>query len=228
MTQSTAEKIRDRGYWRVAIRPTEFEQVRVGNILDLKKILESVSVNLRGWDFPHIDHKYETEIGQDWIGQHVDWEMYVEYWRFYQSGQFVHLDGFKEDWTDQVEQLSIEKREQGKLFEAVNAVYRFNEIFELAGRLASTEAGGNSTNIEIGLFGLKGRKLWVSSATRVPFDDRYTTSMPEFRFEREYSQAELADRAGYLAIEHSTELFRRFNWDAPPEVLQSMLEKLKR
>src|ERR671919_1952560 len=103
-------KIQTRGYWRVVIRPANFQQVRVKNVLDLKRILESSAVHFRGWDFPHVDYESDPEIGEDWVSQGIDWEMYVEYWRFYQSGQFLHLDGFKEDWLDGVRQLSVREK----------------------------------------------------------------------------------------------------------------------
>ena len=48
-------KIRSRGYWRVVIRPTTFQEHRVPRYADLFPIIEKNSVQLRGWDYPHID-----------------------------------------------------------------------------------------------------------------------------------------------------------------------------
>ena len=50
-----------------------------------------------------MDGQSTPEVMDDWVGQGIDWENYVEYWRFYQSGQFLHLDGMKEDWMEQRE-----------------------------------------------------------------------------------------------------------------------------
>ena len=91
MSDYQVDKIQSRGHWRVVVRPSTFVKDRVKNILDLKPLLESCAVKLRGWDFPHIDYRTEIEIGDDWVAQPVDWEMYIEYWRFYQSPLTLQL-----------------------------------------------------------------------------------------------------------------------------------------
>ena len=37
------------GYWRVVMRPTTFVERRVSNVIDLRNILKSCAVRLRGW-----------------------------------------------------------------------------------------------------------------------------------------------------------------------------------
>lgn len=95
------EKIKSRGYWRVLIRPGDYQPTRVANILSLRKIISECSVQISGWDFPHVSSRSEPTIGQDHIEQVIDWEHYVQYWRFYQSGQFVFYGGVWNDWRDQ-------------------------------------------------------------------------------------------------------------------------------
>ena len=51
------DKIRTRGYWRVLIRPTQFDENHIADYSDLFPIVEKNSVQLRGWDYPHIDHR---------------------------------------------------------------------------------------------------------------------------------------------------------------------------
>ena len=227
MSDAHIDKIRSRGYWRVVISPSTFVDQRVPNILDLPRILQSCAVSLRGWDYPNIDSR-APDIGEDWVGQGIDWEGYVEYWRFYQSGQFLHLDGFKEDWADQRRMFgSAPKWPKGERLEVVSAVFSFTEIFELASRLSMSQAGSEATYIEIRLHGLTGRQLRVESQKRNSFPRPYSASVAEFRHQREYSKGELAASAWFLALEPATDLFRRFGWDPPREVLDGMQEELR-
>ena len=53
--QSTLARIRERGYWRVVIRPTSFDERHIPNYADLFPIVAKHSVRFRGWDYPHVD-----------------------------------------------------------------------------------------------------------------------------------------------------------------------------
>ncbi|MDA1096766.1 MAG: hypothetical protein O3B84_05875, partial [Chloroflexi bacterium] len=109
------------------MRPATYLDLRVGNVLELGRILASTAVSLRGWDFPHIDSRTSPRVGREWIEQNIDWEMHVEFWRFYQSGQFVHFAGLHEDWLDQAQMLSIGAGSPaGERLGVVSAVYRFS------------------------------------------------------------------------------------------------------
>ena len=77
------DNLRSRGYWRVVIRPGTFIEQRVSNISALYPILQKISVQLRGWGFPHLDSRDQPHIDTDWIGQESEWERYLEVWRFY-------------------------------------------------------------------------------------------------------------------------------------------------
>jgi hypothetical protein len=94
-------------------------------------ILERVKVSLRGWDFPHIDYKVKQLIYKNWIEQSFDWYIYVEFWRFYQSGQFIYLDGNREDWFGQKTFAQAESWPADTRLAAISSLYRFAEIFEL-------------------------------------------------------------------------------------------------
>src|SRR5207302_263360 len=99
--QTTLAKLRTRGYWHVVIRPTSFEERHISDSADLFPIVEKNSVQLRGWDYPHIDIRRPPDRGSDWVGQECDWEHEIEVWRLYQSGQFVHDFALAGDWRDQ-------------------------------------------------------------------------------------------------------------------------------
>ena len=161
------EKIRSRGYWKVIIRPATFVEKRISNTSDLYPILEKTSVQVRIWGFPHLDNNEKLGINVDWIGQEIAWEYYLELWRFYQSGQFVHLSGMAEDWLDRSRLSPPDQSWKPRTFlNVVGVVFRFTEIFEFAARLAFTAAGDEQMRLEITLSGLEGRTLWVDPSYR--------------------------------------------------------------
>ncbi|MGH7807080.1 MAG: hypothetical protein ACRENT_03215, partial [Thermodesulfobacteriota bacterium] len=177
------DKIRSRGYWRVVIYPTRFIKDRISPITVLYPLVEKTSVQLRGWDFPHVDRKQDPHIDLDWISQEVDWNHSVEVWRFYQSGQFIHYAGIGSDWRDQSGLWPADKGwTPGALLGIVHTVFRFTEIFEFASRLALTDAGDEQMHIEVTLSGLQGRKLFVDSERREPFFSDYKASIKELPY----------------------------------------------
>jgi hypothetical protein len=221
------EKIRSRGHWRVVIRPGTFNKERVPNIAALYPILQKTSVQLRGWDFPHLDTQTKLHIDKDWIGQEIDWQQYLELWRFYQSGQFVHFSAMAEDWFHEFfGPLEPGYDQPGLLLSVERTVFRFTEIFEFASRLALTEAGDAQMHLEIGLVGINNRCLWVNAQRRMPFDSDYKASIRELPYQVNVSHIELISAASELALRPAVELFQRFGWDPSLEMLRDIQAEL--
>jgi len=219
------EKIKSKGHWQVVIRPLTFKKTRILEIKNLLPLLEKTSVQFRGWDFPHIDRD-APERGLDWIGQECDWDDILEMWRFYQSGQFVHISGVRYDWRD----LSkwFRGKNPGPVLGIGDTVFRFTEIFEFAARLAFTEAGDDQMHIDISLKGLRGRALWVDSPNRMPVRQTYTASIDEFPYSIDLSRTRLIAEARELALQPANELFQRFGWEPSLESLRSQQSELRR
>ena len=222
------EKIRSRGHWRVVIRPGTFVEKRVSNISALYHILQKTSVQLRGWDFPHLDTRLQTHIDDDWIGQEPVWEEYLESWRFYQSGQFVDFMGMEEDWGDQSTLSPPEKGwKPGSYLSVESGVFSFTEIFEFAARLAMTDAGDEQMHLEIDLRGLKGRGLKFevrragSSYRRILKAD--TEEIP---YKVDLPRIQLVTEPSELALKPAVELFQRFGWDPGLDVLRDIQGEL--
>ena len=221
------EKIRSRGYWRVVIRPGNFVEKRVANISALYPLLQKTSVQIRGWDYPHLDVHTPPHVDIDWIAQESEWCQYLEMWRFYQSGQFVDFVGMEDDWLNQFKDWPVPKDwKAGSLLGVENAVFQFTEIFEFAARLSLSEAGDEQMHLEIAVRGLTDRVLRVEPR-RVPLRQR-KASIAEFPYEIDLTRAELIINPRDLALNSAVELFRRFGWDPGLEVLRDMQAKLFR
>ena len=113
----------------------------------------------------------------------------MKYWRSYQSGQFLHLDGFVEDWMNQRETLGVAGDWlKGERLTVVSTVCTFTEIFELATRLSMSAAGDEAMHIDIGYTWAPGSSALGRRGEARPFSSSYAASVPEFRYEREYSE----------------------------------------
>lgn len=214
------EKIRSRGHWQVIIRPTTFLADRIPDIRHLYPLVQHCSVHLRGWDYPHVDRQTGPVIGKDWVGQEFEWEEYLEVWRLYQSGQFVHLFGMEEDWRERSTWRTDHGEKPGQVLGLGNALFQYTEIFEFAARLALTEAGGTTMHLEVAVNGLHGRSLVNERPGGRPVHGR-PGELDSLPFSIDISQADLVADARELALKPASDLFFRFGKDFSQEVLRA-------
>ena len=222
------DKIRSRGYRQVVIRPHTFIEQRISDISALYPILERCSVQLRGWNFPHLHRRMQPHIDTDWIGKEFQWKHYLELWRFYQSGQFVHIAGIRSDWRDQSDLWPPANGWQpGAVLGIGDTVFGFTEIFEFAARLAFTDASDDFMHISVTLKGLKDRCLQDDDPGSGEGAMPYRATIIEYPYQVDVPRTELIARPSELAIAAAGELFKRFNWDPAPGVLHSLQEQLR-
>jgi hypothetical protein len=228
LEQAILDKIRTRGYWRVVIRPTTFEEKHIPNYSDLFSIVEKNSVRLRGWDYPHVDRRSEPLRGADWVGQESDWDYFIEVWRLYRSGQFIHFFAIAGDWRDQSRNWPADDGWMpGEHLDYIDAIFEFLEIFEFAARLALSPAGAAFLRVDIQLHGLQGRRL-VETHNAFRFSQDYRIQMPEWNHRWEGSQTDLIARPRDFAAEAARELFARFGLDISLDSLAGIQARIGR
>ena len=223
---SLLEKIRLRGHYRVVIRPCTFDAARIPNISSLYPIVERAAVELRGWDFPHIERPPRPHIDIDWVGQESEWQCYLEVWRLYKSGQFVDMSGIASDWLDHASwRQPPEGWKPGTHLGILDTIYLFSEVFEFAARLALTEAGDDLMHIEVTLRGLRGRFLEMDDPRRWPVYHQQAASIDELPYLHDVQRADLVARPNELAVAPTLEVFRRFGWDPTEDLIRDMQTK---
>jgi len=221
------EKIQSRGYWEVVIRPEKFEEKRI-EYPALFSLVQRSSVELRGWDYPHIDHKSSPLLDLNWVGQDTDWNHYLETWRMYQSGQLLHTSGMIEDWFDQSSIFSIEPGwEPGRILYAINTLFKYTEIFEFAARMALAIEGDDPLQVQITLHGLRGRRLTEEGVRLVLSIYNFVSSMDSFPYQVDKSRTELIARPRELALDAAQQLFQRFGWNVSLEFLREEQFRLR-
>jgi hypothetical protein len=226
--QTILAKLQQRGHWRVVIRPTTFKEKHVPNYGDLFPIVAKNSVQLRGWDYPHIDNRRPPDRGADWVGQECDWQHEIEVWRLYQSGQFLHYFALTGEWRDQSEFWPADGDwKPGRFLYYVDTIYTLLEIYEFAARLAQSPAGAGTMRVEISLKHLSERRLATEDIHVVLHGD-YRTRMGEWQYPWQGPQTELIASPRDLAASAAKELFDRFGLPVSVDTLKRIQERIGR
>jgi hypothetical protein len=210
------EKIKSHGFWRVDIRPTKFGKERIKTLRECKEIIRSSVVQLTGWDYPHIG-PIDPVNKLNHIESTVDFNKFVEIWRFYQSGQFIHLFACREDLMhqDPTATGSFGPEIKGtKFLGIVDTLYTITEIFEFAARLAEKNVFDPSLKITLDLFGMENRQLFFWNPAPKLFR-AYVSSVNHIPVVKTLTVEELLANAPRLALDATLYIFERFNWDQP-------------
>jgi hypothetical protein len=222
------KKIRGRGHWRVTIRPMSFSDRKIEDIQALLPIMQQAGVRLRGWDYPHV-HPEDVSTHLNFIEEATDWEHYVETWRLYQSGQFIHYAGFFDDWRDQSNLWPPTVKWKEGFWLGIGAtIYRFTEVFEFAARLAQTAVGDERMGVRIDTVGIAGRHFYVDNPRRLNAPQDRRAEIDSFPFELELSRAELLSDPRNHAIRGCIELFKRCHTRLSEAVLRDWQNEIGR
>jgi hypothetical protein len=220
METALIDKIKSHGYWLVKIRPTYFEKKLISSLAECRRLIRESNVSLRGCDYPHMEREGEGLIsGIDWIESSTDWGKILEYWRFYQSGQFAHVFNCREDWVD-LNSIRIQRFRNeplpGRILDMINTIYRTTEIYEFTARLAAKNIFGNDLQITVELHGMKSRTLVLTDPSRGPLDNDYTCRLDDLPYSKTVTVETMLAEPSELALENILYFFERFNWDRIP------------
>ena len=157
-------------FWRVLFRPEVYDADRVSSLTECVKLVEKARVQLRGWDFPHLSNRdNERTHGSNWVSSWANFMGNIEYWRLFQSGQFIHFSALREaterQWRIKLQEQTVShlRHEQGidwdivpGFVSLVNLVYTITEYFEFAARICQSGVYQGNLDISIDLNGAKG------------------------------------------------------------------------
>ena len=162
--------VRKYSHWRVLLRPGVYAEERITTLKECWAVVEQNRVRLRGWDYPHVSSEdSERAHGPNWVASWSDFMERYEYWRLFQSGQFVQLFSVREAtetaWREKLKQLT--KGHLGYLKDVdldgipghvhiTNFLYSMTEIFEFAARLCQKGLYEGSLEVGVQLQGVKG------------------------------------------------------------------------
>ena len=223
-------------HWRVLFRPQSYERERIARLADCLKIVGRNQVRLRGWDFPHLSPRTEErETGANWIASWSSFMGHLEYWRFYQSTQFIYLGSVRErterDWDQKLRTeaqfhfgyLGFDANSAPGFLSIKNFIYTVTEYFEFASRLCQAEVYEGALNISVGLHGINGFVL-TADPDRVRYR-LYQSTSDDLEKAWTLPTTDLITSAQDRSLEAIVWFFERFGWtQVSTEVLRSAQE----
>ncbi len=212
-------KIKQKGYWRIEIRPTKYLQTRIAGHSEIKALVERCAVRLRGWTYPHDDPRHMSD-GRTWVECREPQE-HLEFWRFYQSAQFIQFASLDEDRRGEIPEDFRQFKpprnahEAEPLLNVIGTLYTITEVMEFAARLAERGVLEPRMFVSVKLFGARGRKLSFEDPGR-PLRACYACPVDQAPLADVItSPTELISRRHDLARDKTLELFGLFGWMNP-------------
>ena len=222
MKEGLLEKIKASGYWRINLRPARTLEKEL-TLKHCREVVAAANVSLRGWDYPHVANRNDDQVGygnnDGFIENWTEWKTMLEFWRMYQSGQFLHYRNMWEDYEE------VEHAPQKPFLSIVGAIYVFTEVAEFANRLATNSGYPEGVDISIAAVNTVGRRLWVGG-NRMPFIEPMTTGVERV----EVTGTLLTGASTIPPIDIASQLlmsfFDQFGWQPNLDQIRSDQERL--
>lgn len=226
--------------WRVLFRPQEYKEDLIPSLSKCFEIIEKTKLSLRGWDYPHLSRK-DTNRGQgnNWVASWAEFMGQYEYWRFYQSGQFLHLFSVREATEIEFKEKLKADIKSHRIFSdneidwesvpgflsIINFIYIITEIYEFAARLCQAQIYAGVLNIQIDIKGIKGFVL--TAPWERAWHSYYAASQDVLSKSQEIETEQLVAASKDFSLSTIVWFFERFGWMSPSEmVIRQDQEKL--
>ncbi len=212
-------------HWRVNFRPSAYDPTRLKTLSDCLGVLQKTRVQLRGWAFPPVPSAPSLGYGDTWIAGWSDFMEHLEYWRFYQSTQFLYLGSVQEvtetQWAVKLRDImrmwaglrKVDIDAVPGFLSLTNSIYNITEYFEFAARLAQAQIYTDPVTIAISIKGVAGFMLAADENRR--WNSDYVTHQPELSYVKTFAPGDLISSAADHALDCTLWLFERFGWLKP-------------
>jgi hypothetical protein len=224
MKEGHIQNIKTKGYWRINFKPVT--DVVLDPLLKCKELVEQNSLHLTGWDYPHISARNDDtagiDIGNNYYQGWIEWLEYghVEFWRMYQSSQFINYFGLVEDWNPMIYRSMWESEDivgkAGELLGVTRSTYFLTQVFQFLAGLARSGLYEHGVDVDISLHNTRGRSLIVDHYSRIGFSVPKKTDADEIVIPTQhYTKTNLIDSPNDLALKNIEYIFERFGWSPP-------------
>ena len=190
---------------------------------DCSKVVDENRVQIRGWDYPHVqrntDHGGQRPVGT-YFESWTDWTHHIEFWRMYRSTQFLHYAALWEDHLSPEDRRLAQVPDENSIG-VVNAIYRVTEIFEFLARLVRADLYASGVRIDVSLNNIRERHLWVDEFTRMPFYEPKITGAAKLQFARSMSASDVLTSSSATAVDCLLLLFDGFGWNPAREQIEA-------
>jgi hypothetical protein len=224
------KEIKSHGHWRVEIRSAEYQAKRLTTCKGIQELLSSATVSLRGWPYPFFEAN-ETAYNGQWLEGSVAWENYREYWRLYESGQWIHylkLRGAGVAREELFKGMSpLPPQHAGYVHVRGDILFTLTEIFLFAAGLAQGKILDPSAFLSIQLHNTKDYMLYESFSRFFPNEYVNTWDTP-IKFEQSLPASDLSAIANEIALEFAVKIFSVFGWMPADAAIRTLVEDQKK
>jgi len=215
------DTIRQVPHWEFVIRPFTFKAERINSLPGCLEVVNSCHVARINWEFPHVrDTKKST--GNDWIDSETQFIGHQEYWRLYQSGQFVFHSMFREMFYEEV----VKQRANfqvvlpdgfvpGGYHDIVIMLRTITELCEFAANYARHGLVDSGLSVGVFMQHVKDDILFCWESGRHWSSFRSTADNQLGKFWH-FPKGDLLERTHPIALDITNYFWHRFGWfDAP-------------
>ncbi len=224
------KEIKSQGYWRVEFHSTEYRAKRLPTRASMEALISSTTVSLRGWPYPYYETGETAYPGGQWLEGKVAWENYREYWRLYDSGQWIHyarLHGAGAAREEVFRGMSPLPPEHAGYVHVRDLLFTLTEIFHFAVGLAQGGVLDPTAFLSVQLHNTKDYMLYESFERFFPHRYVNETDTP-ITFEQSLPAGELSASADKMAMDMAIKVYSVFNWIPAEAAIRNLIEDQKK
>lgn len=224
------KEIKSQGYWRVEIRSAEYQAKRLTTCAGMQALLSSATVSLRGWPYPYYQAE-ETAYNGQWLEGKVAWSNYREYWRLYESGQWIHYLKVPEAGVAREELFKgltpLPPQHAGYVHVRGDILFTLTEIFRFAVGLAQGGVLDPTAFLSVQLHNTKDYMLFESFNRFFPHEYVNKWDAP-ITCEQSLPAGELSAIVDKIALDMAVKVFSVFGWVPAEAAIRNLVEDQKK
>jgi hypothetical protein len=223
------------GWVEYKVAPSAIGEVKTLDFATLTSAVTGAAINLRGWDFPHIDtrsnisRKLDNDTATQYLAHRTDLERFVEAWVCTTRAFFCFRRILQEDLEGRVAMRNFHPDPPGTKFDWLLSLREIGELVAFAVRLFDKVGYTGEMDIVCSYSGMNGRLLagGLDPIGQVMMRSRSRRcSQDSIRVAVHANVVDIrSDRAG-TAIQLLQQLFGLFGWDADPGMMRNHLDTL--
>ncbi|MDY6821173.1 MAG: hypothetical protein SVN78_06090, partial [Deferribacterota bacterium] len=153
-----------------------------------------------------------------------------EFWRMYQSGEFIHYLALCEDWFEEASwQQNLHEKikpPMSSLGIIGSVVFQMTEIFVFLSRLGTTGIYDDGVHVFIILHNTENRELWTD-VKELRLLQSYKSKKQMIKYGEKFNKEQIMTNPKDLAFNAIKHIFDEFGWHNPPdETIKNYQDKL--
>lgn len=192
--------------------------------------MSGATVSLRGWPYPYYPAEKIAYNGK-WLEGQISWSYHKEYWRLYESGQWLHYLSLVGAWITREERFKNltppPPQHPGYLHVRGDVLFTLTEVLRFAVGLAQGGILDPAAFISIRLKNTYDYMLFESFSRFFPREYVNPSDRP---IEQEWSLpvGELSALADQMALDMAIKIYSVFNWSPAEAAIRTLVEDQKK